>query len=100
EDSSVLDFIEIVSRSKHARLVLTTREHILQHAFQISERFQRAEGVLADQRYILELDEYTLLEKARILYNHIYFSDLTAEYRSELLKDDFYVKILKHRNFN
>jgi hypothetical protein len=41
EDSVILDFMDIVARSKHARLILTTREHILQHAFQISERFSR-----------------------------------------------------------
>ncbi|MGP0075506.1 MAG: restriction endonuclease [Bryobacteraceae bacterium] len=100
EDSSILDFMEIISRSKHSRFVLTTREHILQHAFQISERFRREKGVLADHRCILELGDYTLLDRGRILYNHIYFSDLTAEYKAELLRNEFYMRILKHRNFN
>ncbi len=100
EDSAILDFVEIISRSKHARLVLTTREHILQHAFQISEHFRRQKGALADRRCILELGDYTLLDRGRILYNHIYFSDLTTEHKVELLRDDFYMRILKHRNFN
>ena len=100
EDSSILDFVGIISRSKHARLVLTTREHILQHAFQISEHFQRQRGGLADHRCILQLGDYTLLERGRILYNHIYFSDLTAGYKKELLRDEFYMRILEHRNFN
>ena len=100
EDSALLDFLGIISRSKHARLVLTTREHILQHAFQISEHFKREKGVFADCRCVLELGDYTLLDRGRILYNHIYFSDLAADYKAELLRDEFYLRILKHRNFN
>jgi hypothetical protein len=100
EDSAILDFIEMIARSKHARLILTTREHILQHAFQISERFQRGKGALADHRCILELASYSLLDRARILYNHIYFSDLPKPYKAKLLRDQFYMKVLKHRNFN
>ncbi len=100
EDSSILNFMEIVARSKHARFVLTTREQFLQQALQISERFRRERGVLADHRCVLELGDYTLLDRGRILYNHIYFSDLAADYKAELLRDEFYMRILKHRNFN
>jgi hypothetical protein len=100
EDSSILDFVNIIARSKQARFVLTTREHILQHAYQISEHFRRQKGVLADRSCVLELGDYTLLDRGRILYNHIYFSDLTKDYKAELLRDHFYMWILKHRNFN
>jgi hypothetical protein len=100
EDSSILNFMDMVSHSKHSRFVLTTREHILRHAFQISEYFRREKGVLADHRCILELSDYTLLDRGRILYNHIYFSDLPKRYKAELIRDDFYMRILKHRNFN
>lgn len=100
EDSAILEFMEMVSRSKHSRMILATREHILRHAFQISEHFRRQRGGLADHRCILELDDYTLLDRGRILYNHIFFSDLPKTYKAELLKDAFYIEILKHRNFN
>jgi hypothetical protein len=55
EDSAILEFMEIVARSKHARMILATREHILRHAFQISEHFRRQTGGLADHRCVLEL---------------------------------------------
>jgi Restriction endonuclease len=100
EDSAILEFMEIVARSKHSRLILATREHILRHAFQISEHFRRQQGGLADHRCVLELSGYNLLDRGRILYNHIYFSDLPKDYKVELLKDSFYMEILKHRNFN
>jgi len=100
EDSAILDFIEIITRSKHGRLILTAREHILSHAFQISEHFRRRELGLASQKCILKLSDFTLLDRGRILYNHIYFSDLPEPYKLELLKDAFYMQILKHPNFN
>ena len=100
EDSAILDFMEIIARSKHGKLILTTREHILQHAFSLSERFRQQRGGLADHRCILDLDDYSLLDRARILYNHIYFSDLPDTYKAALLKNHFYMRILKHPNYN
>jgi hypothetical protein len=100
EDSAILEFMEIVASSKHSRLILATREHILRHAFQISEHFKRQKVGLTDHRHVLELKHYNLLDRGRILYNHIYFSDLPEAYKVQLLKDDFYMHILKHRNFN
>jgi hypothetical protein len=100
EDSAILDFMEMIAHSKYARMILTTREHILQHAFQISERFHRGKGSLSAHRCILDLASYGLIDRARILYNHIYFSDLPDGYKAELLREKFYMTVLKHRNFN
>jgi hypothetical protein len=38
--------------------------------------------------------------KARMLYNHIFFSELPESYRRALIDDNFYEKILGHRNLN
>jgi hypothetical protein len=75
EDAAVVDFMEMIARSGYGRLVLTTREHILQHAFHLSERFQRRQINLLEHRCILEMRNYTLIDRGRILYNHIYFSE-------------------------
>ena len=100
EDSEILDFAELIARSKHAKLILTAREHILRHAFHISEHFKRQHKALIDHQCILELNDYTILDRGRILYNHIYFSDLPVAHKRQLLKGGFYLTILKHRNFN
>ena len=100
EDSVLLEFMQMIEASKHGRLILTAREHILQYAFQISEHFQRHFGMLTAHRYILDIQKYSLIDRGRILYNHIYFSDVPLEYKNALIEDRFYIKILKHRNFN
>ncbi|GEM_PF-2456873 len=38
--------------------------------------------------------------KAQILYNHLYFSNLTIEHIEEILKDNFYLRLVNHRNYN
>ena len=46
------------------------------------------------------MPSYSFAQKARILYNHLYFSDLPPEYQDELLRNGYYLRILKHEKFN
>ncbi len=98
EDKALLDFIEIVRTMPSARLILTTRDHIYSQALQKSERLRHAQ--LDDLRVLIKLSSYTLPQKAKILYNHIFFGKLPLEYRNEILKDRFYLKIIRHDKFN
>jgi hypothetical protein len=97
-DRAILDFIEMVRDTPSSRLVLTTREHIFSQAVATSERIRHSH--LSDQKIVVEIDQYSLRQKAEILYNHIYFSDLPEEYRAALLHKEFYLEILKHPKFN
>lgn len=98
EDRAILDFIEIVRASPTARLILTTREHILTQAIATSEKLKHSR--LIDSRCVLEIRDYTLEQRAEILYNHIYFSSLPDDYRQVLLTDRFYKEIVQHQKFN
>ncbi len=97
-DRALLNFIAMVRASPNARLVMTTREHIYAAAFFRSERLRDSD--LNDLRVLLNMPAYTQAQRGRILYNHVYFSDLPAEYRRELLRGDFFLKIVKHEKFN
>ena len=46
------------------------------------------------------MTDYSRGERAKILYNHIYFSELPEAYRKQLIDDAFYNSIIGHRNFN
>jgi len=98
QDAALTDFFEMVRSAAHARFILTTREHILQNALQLSERFTK--NPILEERYILELSDYTYANKARILYNHLYFGNLPQAYKDAILQDDFFLKIIRHRHFN
>jgi DNA polymerase III delta prime subunit len=98
EDRAILDFIELIKGSPNARLVMTTREHILMQAIATSEKLKHSD--LIGSRCVLEIRDYSLGQRAEILYNHVYFSDLPENYRTVLLTNRFYHEIVKHKKFN
>ena len=98
EDAAIVDFMEMIQRSEHGRFILTTREHILRSALQVSEKF--AHNLLLEDRCVIELRDYSYAQKARILYNHLYFSDLPQPYRDAVLENRFFLDIIKHEHFN
>lgn len=97
-DAALINFIEMVRNTPHSRFVLTTREHILRQALQVSERFLHS--TMLAHHCVLELGDYSFGQRARILYNHLYFSDLPQRYRDVILEDDFFLDIIKHDHFN
>ncbi|MCJ2024432.1 restriction endonuclease [Methylobacterium sp. J-067] len=97
-DKALLEFVAMVRSTPTARMVLTTREHIYSLAMIRSERLRHSD--IDDLRVYLQMPSYSFAQKARILYNHLYFSDLPAEYQDELLRGDYYLRIIKHEKFN
>lgn len=97
-DAALISFMEMVRNTPHSKFVLTTREHILRRAFQMSERFMHS--MMMAHRCVLELDDYSFGQRARILYNHLYFSDLPQQYKDVILEDEFFLDIIKHEHFN
>lgn len=98
EYRAILEFSEMVAKSKDKRLILTTREHLLRQAWETSEQIRHTE--LLDRKVVINMGDYSLRQRAEILYNHVFFSDLPPEYRDEVLKGEFYFKIVKHDKFN
>lgn len=98
EDRAISDFIDMVRAAPNARLILTTREHIFGQAIAASERLRQAG--LDGHKIVLHIGDYSLGQKAQILYNHLYFSDLPDAYKDALLASDFYLEIVKHPKFN
>ena len=68
EDRRLSEFISKVASLKSKLLVMTTREYILQDARRTYELLDSL-----DQRmhFVLELEDYTRSDRARILYNHL-----------------------------
>jgi hypothetical protein len=97
-DVSLVDFVEMIRATGRSRFILTTREHLLQGAHTASERLRHSS--LLDYRCLLELIDYSKGQRARILYNHLYFSDLPCEYKEQMLHDDFFLEVIEHDHFN
>lgn len=98
EDDRLVEFLEQVSDNSNWRFILTTRNYILNAALARSEslaHFPFKPGMCA----VLQ-EDYTRPIKARILYNHTYFSDLPAPFKLELTDASAYKQIIEHPNYN
>lgn len=98
QDVALVDFMEMIRQSAHGRFILTTREHLLNKAVQVSERL--AHSPMLDHRCVIELRDYSFEQRARILYNHLYFSDLPLPFKEAVLEDDFFLAVIRHPHFN
>lgn len=98
EDSQIVSFIRRIRRSKNKRFVLTTRTVILNRAALLTDRF-KIENVDRNE-FELVVDDLTVSEKSYILYNHIWFGELSMGYVDEIYKDRRYREIVLHSNFN
>lgn len=98
EEQRIVKFIEKVSKSKDKIIILTTREYILAQAKQKYDTFNNPSLEFA--KCIIDLSQYTKIVKAKILYNHLFFSNLSEGHILDLLKDEAYKTVIQHPNYN
>ncbi len=98
EDHRLVNFISAVRNTKSSKLILTTREYIL-HQAQVTYELLN-DPILERPQCIVDLSQYTRPIRAQILYNHLYFSGLPADYVEEIVKQTAYLKIIDHPNYN
>lgn len=94
---TVARLISAIGRRPGKQLVITTRTHVLQEAELRDESVSRS-GLRAHE-CVVEVAEYTREIRARILYNHLYFSNLAREIVRDFVVQRFYMGIIDHQNF-
>ncbi len=98
EEHSLMEFLDKVRRVANLRLILTTREYIVADARRVHGAFdERTDELLT---YTLSLKDYTLEHRAKMVFNHLYFSGLPDGRIKSLVEAKAYRKIVQHSNFN
>lgn len=97
-DSHIVKFINRVCKDNSKKFILTSRTNILNKAYSLSHNFQN--GKIRDNEFLLRVENLTKIDKARILYNHVYHSNLDKIYIDNIYEDKRYKDIIEHRNFN
>lgn len=98
EGSQITQFIRRIARNRNKRFVLTSRTTILNQGKLLSDSFDQ--NNVQRNEYELRINSLSELDKAQILYNHIWHSSLEKEYVEQLYFQRRYRKIIAHRNFN
>ena len=95
--TKIVNFIERIQHTSNKLLIMTTRTTILNQAIRHYEKFKRI-GTEETFKYEVKIKKYSKLNRAHILYNHIYHA-LSANYRDVFFTERFYNEIISHRNF-
>ncbi len=96
--SKISKFVDRIQSDKQKRLILTTRTTILNKA--LHQFHQIGAPNLANSEYEVDIDDYSRIDKAKILYNHLYFSDVEPDYFSPIFENKSYLKVIDHKNYN
>nr|WP_280433567.1 restriction endonuclease [Nocardia brasiliensis] len=86
-----------IGSNKNKQLVITTRTHILREVELRDEPIARSD--LRAQECIVSVREYDRLHRARILYNHLYFCNLSREVIKGFVANRFHLDVIGHQNF-
>lgn len=98
KDSHIVKFINRIRKDNSKKFILTSRTNILNKAYSLSHIFQNLK--IRDNEFLLTIENLTNIDKAKILYNHIYHSKLPKQFIDVIYEDKRYKDIIKHRNFN
>lgn len=98
KDSHILNFMRRVMRSENKRFILTSRTHILDRGKQLSELF-RVEN-LNKREFELTVGHLSRMEKAKILYAHIWNGRLPPWVIEALYVNNRYLSVVDHKNYN
>lgn len=98
EGAHIVQFIKRISRDKRKRFILTSRSTILNQGKLLIDLFQT--NHLERNEFEVSFESFSDMDKARILYNHIWHSSLESDHIDELYFNKRYRKIITHRNYN
>lgn len=96
--SNIGRLIGRVARASNKKLILTTRRHILRQAEQRDESLSFSN--LSRAECLVEIRSYTRDHRARILYNHLYFSDIDRHVLREYVNGDYPARAVARDGFN
>lgn len=97
-DSKIVHFIKKIITDKNKKMILTSRTTILNRAKNLSDIFNIEK--IEKKELEINVSDLTDIEKADILYNHVWHSSLPQEYIDTFYNNRNYWKIIHHPNFN
>ncbi|PXX49243.1 hypothetical protein DFR60_11432 [Hungatella effluvii] len=100
QPNEIKSLIAFVKRNINKKLILNSRITILNEARQQSIVFNELMEQSDIYTYLVNLDDMSYVEKAKIVYNHLFFNGIPDEYYEEIRKERRYLKIVYHKNYN
>ena len=97
KESEISRFVDRIKHTPNKFIILSTRTVIFEQARVKSEKIKRSR--IDSGKYEVILDRYTKLEKAKILYNHLYFQNIPEILLNAIIKNKFYNEVINHKSY-
>lgn len=101
---NIILIINYVLKNNKKFLLLNSRLYVISQTKNENEKISRILDSLETNKYLINMDNINLIEKAKIIYNLHYFNKVPFEYFEELRKKNFFYYrfeyIIKHQNYN
>jgi hypothetical protein len=98
EESKILRFIDRISAHSDKLLILNSRTTIYKQASQLGIHWTHKNWSV--NKFHLDIQNYKLVDRAKILYNHLSFRGIDQEYFDAVKHENSFMPIINHKNFN
>lgn len=99
-DNSLIKILKKIKRNPNIKLIATSRTSILNEANEKSEKFKEFNLNSEKRKKIIKIEDYSIREKALILYKHLKRSKLKKEFLKEIIDNKIYNEIIEHQNYS
>lgn len=99
QENELMSLIKYVLMHKNKKLIMNSRVTIFQHA---KEAYIELNSFIDTEKVRLQyidMDSMTIEDKGRIFKNHLYFRNIPSDHYVQILKNNNYRWIVKHRNY-
>lgn len=99
QETELLSLIRHVNINGNKILIMNSRVSIYNEAQNRKPELIKSFELKEYSAYILNMDNISLIDKAKIFYNHLYFN-MPREYFEKIKENKNYIRIIKHKNYN
>lgn len=99
KESELLSLVKYIQMNQKKKLIMNSRIAIFNEARSRSIEFNQFFNRQIILNYLIDMNNMSSIDKARIFYSHLYFNKIPASHFKELRKEKRYKNIVNHKNY-
>ena len=100
QENELLTLIKYVKTNPNKLLIMNSRVTIYQEAKARTSDLVKSLDRKEYKAFVLDMTYISAVEKAKILYNHLFFCQVPQSYRDDIRLNKNYFKVVQHENYN
>lgn len=100
QENELLVLIKYVKMNSNKLLIMNSRVTIYREATERTPNLVKSLDKKEYKAFVLDMTNISVIEKAKIFYNHLFFGGVPQSYREDIKDGKKYIKIVNHTNYN